>query len=255
MFTAKDASTGNGGSKILQPGTRLCRIVDIQIEAPAYDANNRQIVLKLEGVDQGDAFDGLEIDKNRPELGKYRGQIANVKGDLYDIKDFEWQGDTISKEQQIYNWVNKLARTLGVLNKMNADNVSGETIEDYVEQAKKYLVNPDLWALYTICGKEYYTEGYDKPNYRLFLASKSILEKEDRAKYKNKEPFILASDDQRLDELESNPKFIKFDPNVHIIKAKAPDAPKEIPSFKPSIDPMSSNGVQTRKTDLDLPTA
>ena len=248
MFKATDAGTG-GSSKILNPGTHLCRIVDIKLETPPYDSNNRQILLVLEGVDQGDSFQGLPIDKDNPQLGTFRGMVATVKHDLYDIKDFEWQGETIAKEQQIYNWINRLARNLGALAEMNANNVSGETIEEYVDEAKKYLANPDVWAYFTICGKEYYKEGYSRPNYRLFLACKSMLDKEDRAQYKNKEPFILAesnSDEEYDTELLNNPKFIRFDPAVHIIKTAAPEAPAEIDNF-------SANGQATNNTDLDLP--
>jgi len=248
MFKATDAGTG-GASKILKPGTHLCRIVDIRVETPPYDSNNRQIQLVLEGIDQGDSFEGVFIDKDKPELGKYRGMVATVKHDLYDVKDFEWQGENIPKEQQIYNWINKLARGLGALGEMNANNVSGETIEDYVSEAKKYIVNPDVWAYFTICGKEYYTEGYNQPNYRLFLACKSMLDKEDRPKYKNKNPFILAEDnsDEYVAELLNSDKFINFDPAIHIIKAKAPEAPAEIDSF-------SSNGQasDSQGSDLDL---
>ena len=248
MFKATNAGTGRA-SKILNPGTHLCRIADIKVETPPYDSNNRQILLVLEGVDQGDSFEGLAIDKEKPELGNFRGMVATVKHDLYDVKDFEWQGETIAKEQQIYNWVNKLARNLGVLGEMNANNVSGETIEEYVDQAKKYLANPDSWAYFTIAGKEYYKEGYNQPNYRLFLACKSMLDKEDRGQYKNKEPFILAegnSDEENNTELLNDPKFIKFDPAVHIIKTAAPDAPAQIDNF-------SANGQTSSNSDLELP--
>lgn len=250
MFKASEASTGTGGgSKILKPGTHYCRIVDIRVEEPPYDSNNRQVLLVLEGVDQGDSFEGVMIDKNRPELGTYRGMVATVKHDYYDFKDFEWKGDLISKDQQIYNWINNLAKRLGVLGQMNADNVSGETIEEYVQEAKKYLVNPELWAYFTIAGKEYYTEGYDLPNYRLFLASKSLLDKEDRVLYKNRHPFVLGNEDKSVAELMEDSSFIKFDESVHIIKVAKPDAPQELEGG------FSANGSassDSKGTDLDL---
>lgn len=252
MFKATEASTG-GSSKIIQPGGRLCRIVDVTIETPPYDANNRQIILTLEGVDMGDGFEGVDVDKENPSLGKYRGQVAKVKHDMYDIKDFEWQGDTIAKETQIFNWFNRLARKLGVLSEMNSNNVSGETIEEYIDNAKKYLISPDRWALFTIAGKEYYTEGYDKPNYRLFLASKSMLDKEDRVKYKNKDAFVLSDDDKSISDLENDPGYIKFDPEIHIIKAKQPEAATEIDAFAANMASKAhSNGMATG-SDLDLP--
>lgn len=247
MFKATDASTGGGSRKILTPGTHYCRIVGLKLETPPYDKNNRQVQLVLEGVDQGDDFEGIAINKDKPKLGNYRGMVATVKHDYYDFKDFEWKGETITKDQQIYNWVNNLARKMGVLEKMNADNVSGESIEEYVDAAKEYIVNPDIWGLFTIAGKEYFTEGYESPNYRLFLASKSILDKEDKYKYKNKAAFIFGLNDESEEELMENANFIAFSPSLHIIKAPASEAPKDVDGF-------SANGQADEKveTDLDL---
>ena len=247
MFKATDASTGGGSRKILTPGTHYCHIVDLRLETPPYDKNNRQVQLVLEGVDQGDDFEGIAVNKDKPKLGNYRGMIATVKHDYYDFKDFEWKGETIEKDQQIYNWINNLARKMGVLEKMNADNVSGESIEDYVDAAKEYIANPDIWGHFTIAGKEYYTEGYEKPNYRLFLASKSILDKTEKHIYKNRNAFIFGGEDESHAECIENISFINFDESKHIIKAAAPETPKEVDGF-------SANGQASDKveTDLDL---
>lgn len=60
----------NGGkfvSKIIQPGTHLCRIIDVEVAAPAYDQNKLQINFLMETEPIGGDFEGVLIDKNDPK--------------------------------------------------------------------------------------------------------------------------------------------------------------------------------------------
>lgn len=251
MSTFKSAdfkpATGAGIPKLLNPGTHYCRIVDITLDEPPYKKDAYFINLKLEGEDRGDDFQGIDLDKNNPSLGKYRGQVAYVKSGQYPFSTYTYDGKVIERDQQIFRWINNLARQMDVLDKMNAKGVEADTIEEYVMEVRKYLIDPELWGHYTIAGKEYFNEGYSNPNYRLFFP-KSI---------KLTHPFSAIEDEDK------NPvNFISFDAAVHIIKdaegaAKKEEGDAEVSEFEPattaapSIDDDFSMTSET--SELDLP--
>jgi hypothetical protein len=157
--------------KIMTPGTVRAKISDIKLDVPPYNKEAYSIVVTLEGEEQGGEFQGLPIDRLNPSLGNYKGQVATVRSGRYPFSDYTFQGKEVKRDQSIFKWINNLANQMGVLEKMNADNVTAETIEEYVEVCKKYLLN--TWGMFTIAGTEYFTEGYDKPNYRLFFPKQS----------------------------------------------------------------------------------
>ncbi len=247
MFKSSDYKENKGGSipKILQPGTQYCRILDVKLDIPPYKKEGYFVVLKLEGVDQGDEFKGLEIDKNNPSLGNYRGQVANVKNGQYCFSDYVYNGKLIKRDNQIYNWMNNLAKQMGVLDKMNKAGVEGETIEDYVQGVRKYLIDPELWGYFTVGGSEYFNEGYSNPNYRLFFPKTQ----------KQTYPFSLTKE---------SATFVEFDSEAHIIRAKADDAEKAkesatpVDSFEPQSDASTSLGndidiTRAGDSDMELP--
>jgi hypothetical protein len=211
----------NGGSsvpKILSPGTHYCRIMDIKLETPPYNTEAYSVNLLVEGEDQGDDFVGLPIDKMNPSLGNYRGQIANIRAGRYPFSTFTYQGREVKRDEQIFRWVNNLAKALGVLDQMNADNVEADTIEEYVAIVKKYVTNPEVWGYFTIGGQEYFTEGYDKPNYRMFLPKPEG------------KLFPVASN--QLDAAGEPVNLLKFDRAKHIIqKAEGPAAGESLSGF------------------------
>ena len=250
MFKSSDYKESKGSSipKILQPGTHYCRIIDLKLDVPPYKKEGYFVVLKLEGVDQGDEFKGIEIDKNNPSLGHYRGQVGNVKSGVYSFTDYIYNGKTIKRDRQIYNYINNIAKQLNVLDTMNKNNVSGETIEEYVENAKRYIVNPEVWGYFTIAGSEYFNEGYSNPNYKLLFPKIIHGGKSKPSKY----PFALSTE---------SPEFIPFDEQVHIIKAKSEDAQTAkdnatpVDSFEPQSDVPVSLGTDidiTRAGDSDM---
>jgi hypothetical protein len=213
----------NGGSssvpKILSPGTHFCHILDMKLETPPYNTEAYSLNLLVEGEDQGDDFAGLPIDKMNPSLGNYRGQIANIRAGRYPFSTFVYQGREVKRDEQIFRWVNNLAKALGVLDQMNADNVEAETIEEYVGVVKKYVTNPEVWGYFTIGGQEYFTEGYDKPNYRMFLPKS--------------EGKLMPIASANLDERTGEPvNLLKFDRAKHIIqKAEGPAAAESLSGF------------------------
>jgi len=256
MFKSSDYKEKKSSSvpKILPPGTHYCRIVDVSIDTPAFNKEARFIVFKLEGKDMGDNFKGIDIDKNNPSLGCYRGQVGSVKSSPYAFTDYTANGKTLKRDQAMFNWINRFAKQMGIFEKMNEKGVEGETIEDYIYGVRKYLIDPELWAHFTIGGSEYFNEGYSVPNYRLFFP------KIDYAA--NLYPFSASEDENK------NPtNFIYFDEKLHIKSADSKDADaakdsaKTVDSFEPVKDTSLSDdfsGVDITRpgdNDLDLPFA
>ena len=172
MFKSSNFNPNATGNvpKIINPGTHLCRVVDIKLDAPSYKPDAYFIVLTLEGQERGADFTGLPVDKMNPSLGNYKGQIGNVRSGRYPFSDYVYQGKEIQRDEQMFRWINNLAKQLNVFDAMNAGNgIQALTIEEYIDAVRKFIVQPELWAQFTIGGQEYFTEGYDKANYRLFF--------------------------------------------------------------------------------------
>lgn len=168
-FNAEEFKPSSGsGSKVLEPGTHKCQIVNISLQAPPYKPESYFVNVILEGMPEGDGFEGIARDKNNPALGNYEGKIGYVNNGPYSFSDFTPAGkELITRDDQIFNYVMNIARNLGVLDKIKADKFTAATIEEYVAGVKKYICG--VWGYFTIAGKEYYTEGYNKPNYRMFF--------------------------------------------------------------------------------------
>jgi hypothetical protein len=166
-------STGGGTSKILTPGEHYCRILEVGLQTPPWNDEAYFVTLKLEGPNLGESFEGIAIDKTNPALGNHSGQIATVNSFRYPFSTYEYQGKEIQRDQQIFNWINSLATQMGVMPEIQKAGIKAETIEEYVTAVTPFLTNPELWGTFTIAGREYYKEGYDKPNYALFFPKKS----------------------------------------------------------------------------------
>jgi hypothetical protein len=240
MFNSKNFNPNAGSNipKIMNPGTHYCRIVDIRIDRPPYSPEKEPmfVVLTLEGIDRGPEFQGIAKDKMNPARGNYSGQIANVRSGRYPFTTYNYDGRQIKRDDQIFRWINNLAKQLGVLDKMNADNVEADTIEEYVEAVKKYVTDPELWAHHTIGGQEYFTDGYDKPNYRLFYPKNEgkLL------------PFSAMEDEHGMPV-----NFVDFDPQTHVIVKEA-DASETVSEFGGQANPMDMAGIAAGGGQLDF---
>ncbi len=186
--------------KLLGPGTHTARVVDIQLQTPPYDKTMRTLNFKLEGTPEPTGFEGIDVDKTNPSLGKYEGRIAFVNNGAYSFK--EWttpRGELLTVDTQIYRYINNIARNLGVLEQIQKDKFEANTIEEYVAGIKKYICDPELWGYFTIAGKEYFTEGYKNPNYKMFFP-----------KYENRKSAVALTEEG----------VIPFNKEKHIIKSE-----------------------------------
>ena len=218
-------NTGGGINKILTPGEHYCRIVDLELATPPWSDDSLFLKVKLEGPHMGNDFEGIAIDKNNPSLGNYKGQVAIVDSFRYAFKTYEYQGKAIDRDQQIFNWINALATQLGIFEDIQKKGIKANTIQDYVTAVKPFLMNPELWGTFVLAGREYYKDGYDKPNYNLFFPKKS-------GKNFPYSALIDANKEPKLN-------LLKFDEKEHIIKDETnkPSAPSDVDSFgKPDND-------------------
>lgn len=207
MFNSKDVKTTGGIAKVINPGTQRVHLLDIVLEQPSFGNGAYQIQLQMETepiLDEG--FVGLAIDKMDPSKGNYSGQAARVKSQPFLFTDYEYNGVTTAKEQQVFRYLIKLADNIG--KREILDKVQASTIEEYVAKAKVVLCDPANWFYATIGGEEYdnvASDGKTYTSYRLVMP-----------KVKGKETVFT------LD--PANPNFVKFNPDLHIKKKKVAEA-------------------------------
>lgn len=211
MFSSKEADKKVGGSgtpKVIQPGNVCARVLEMSLDVPPYDSSAYNLVLTLETAPLGEGFEGLPIDKDIPEMGNYQGQIARVQSQQYSYTDYtNKEGKTTLKEDMIFKWIWNFAKEIGASKDLIANNVEGSNIQEYIENAKKYLVSKDRWIHWCIGGSEYENKaGYTQ--YRLYVVKPE----------KNKVGY-------ELDQPGEKPtKLIEFNPALHIKKKKVSDS-------------------------------
>lgn len=206
-FSSKEAaekmSGGSSISKVIQPGNVIAKVLDIKLDVPPYDSSAYNIVLTLE-TEPIEGFEGLAIDKDNPELGNYKGQVGRVQTQQYSYNDYtSKEGKVTKKEDMIFKWLWNFAKEIGASEKLIADDIQADSIEDYLDAAKKYLIDPDKYIHFCIAGSEYENKaGYTQ--YRLFIA------KPEKSK--------LGYELYKAGEAPS--KLLKFDEATHIKRKK-----------------------------------
>ncbi len=245
MFKAADFKEGTGGTpKVLVPGTHYVRIVDLFLEKSPFQGEEDAyfITTRVEDIDEGDDFEGFFIDKDNPSLGRFRGQIATVRSKRGSFKDYEYQGRQVERDSQMFSWINNLAKQWGVMDAMNKAGIKGDTIEEYFNNVKKFIMNPEIWGYVTLAGSEYFSEGYDRPNYNMFFPN---------MKLGKSLPFVAMAE---LADGEVMPKlFMPFVEVDHIIKKKVAD-PSLVEPVATFGDPMDTSFPNPAdQMDVDLP--
>jgi len=173
MFSSKEADKKMGGTpgtpKVIQPSNVVARILDIKLEVPPYDSSAYNLILHLETEPLGDDFEGLPINKDMPELGNHAGQVARVQSQQYSYSDYtNKEGRLTTKEDMIFRWLWNFAKEIGVADILKEKDIQGSTIQEYVDNAKAFIVSKDRWINFCIAGSEYENKnGYIQ--HRLFL--------------------------------------------------------------------------------------
>ena len=207
MFNSKNEKAVASASKVINPGTIKVRFNDIVLEQLPYAGGSLQVQLHMESEPvQDEGFIGLPIDRLDPSKGNHKGQVARVKAQPYLFTDYTYNGNTTTKETQVYKWLIRVADSIGL--RPQLDTVEANSIEEYVAKAAKVLCNPAHFFYATIAGEEYDKVGSDGNTYTSYRLQ---LPKATREK------FPLALD-------PASPKFMEFNKAEHI-KAKKPAEP------------------------------
>ncbi len=240
MFNSEEYTEqkGNSKQKMLSIGTQVCRIIDMTWKpAPWNRQGQDQLLLQftLEGEPLGEGFEGFSVDKEKPEMGNYEGQIGYVNSSAFPFSTFSYQGEVIDRDPQIFNYVNSMAVQLGIFDEIQKEKIKAETIEEYLTKVKPFFINPELWATFVIGGSERWVESKGKYylNYNLYFLRKegdkysfSALVGEDGKMNVN----LIKFDEENTKHVYRKPKpadieqVNEFDPNTTTVMDSSPAA-------------------------------
>jgi hypothetical protein len=221
MISTKDVqATSSSPKKTLSPGEHTLKINSIALESVSYKAGAYHLMLNVEGPDMGPSFEGFLLDKDKPNGGRYKGQIGKVKFGFYPFSDGETKtGIKINRDLSILRAVQQLCIAGNKLEWFEEADGKFATIEEFVKGANVVLADGTLFNM-CVNGKEYESKGYI--NYDLFLPKSS------------KDAYALESASA------SPSKLIKYNPELHIKKIKV----ENVESFG-DVDPFAPASTST----------
>lgn len=227
-LSTKNITTGGDGvSKTLEPGVALCKINGLSLEEFKFKDGAYNVILHLEGEDLGSGFEGFFIDKDRPELGKHKGKVGNVKATEWAFADGETKsGVQVSRDMEMLKWLKQFCVSIGCLAWFDSQDEKHDTIESLFAAFSKNKPFKDNFYAFCIAGKEYTNRG-GYTAYDLFLPKYS------------KEGVPVELDNA------SPSKLLKFKPEDHIKKRKV----EPVNEFGGDT---STPGISTDGADFDL---
>lgn len=221
ISTKNITSAKAGVTKTLQPGNVVAKINNISLEEFTYLKGAYNVILNIEGQDMGADFEGFFIDKDKPNLGRHKGQVGRVKAGEYAFADGTTKsGIVIKRDDEILKFINNICKELGLTWLDDADG-KYETIEALVKAFNNEKPYKGMWLNFCLGGKEYQNkEGYT--NFDLFLPKYT----------KGRVAF------EKVDKPGS--KMMEFNETEHIRKAKV----KDVASF--------GDAAATTSSDFEL---
>jgi len=216
MLSTKKVNLGGGSgtSKTLLPGNTVAKINSVALEDFKFKEGGYHLVLNLEGVEQPEPFEGFYIDKDNPDLGRYKGLIGKVRTSEWAYADGTTKtGITVSRDNDIMAAIKRLCMTINQEQWFADQDEKHDTIEDFVKAFNKDAPFKDTWLYFCLAGKEYTNKG-GYPSFDLYLPK-----------------FAKGFVPYELSDSESD-KVITFDPAVHIKKIE----PKAVENFTDNTD-------------------
>ena len=201
-LSTKNITTSGGATpKTLQPGNNVAKINSITLEPFTFLPGAFHLILNLEGIDRGKDFEGFFINKDKPELGRHKGQVGKVKASEWAYADGTTKsGIVVSRDMEIMKYLNNICKELGITWMTDQDG-KHDTIESLVNQFNVDKPFKNVMLNFCIAGKEYLNkEGYT--NHDLFLPKYA----------KGQVPFEICD--------KPNSKIMKFNEADHIKKKK-----------------------------------
>lgn len=227
LSTKNIPAGGDGVSKTLEPGIVLAKINSVSLDEFQFKPGAYHIVLHLEGEEQGESFEGFYYDKDRPELGRHKGKIGNVKATEWAFADGETKGGTpVSRDMEMLRWLKQFCIATESMAWFDAQDEKHDTIESFFKAFNEQKPYNGKFYAFCIGGKEYTNRG-GYTAYDLFLPKFT------------KEGAPVGIDDA------SPSKLLKFKPEDHIKKKKA----EPVNEFGTD---NSTPGISTDAADFDL---
>jgi hypothetical protein len=154
MLSTKDIPVGGGKlSKTIKPGNILAKILDVSLQPLRSDENAFYLMLHLEGEDQGPDFEGFLYDKDRPELGRAKGQVGKVRYSMYPYRNgVTKNGKPKSRDFEILRSLVEIATLIGKRDELDA--IQTRDIFDFVKQTSK-IVSGHRYYYWCIGGSAY----------------------------------------------------------------------------------------------------
>jgi hypothetical protein len=157
-LSTKDVKTGGGGlPKTIAPGAHTLKINGIELKQfPFMVADEAYYLMISVETKPIDGFDGFFIDKDNESLGRYAGQIGQIKTNRFYYKDGETKsGIPVSRDMEVLKQLKNLCIASNAMEWFDAVDGKYDTIEEFVDafNAEK----PYEGKLYNFCvaGKEY----------------------------------------------------------------------------------------------------
>lgn len=163
MLTTKDIQLGGGSGKIpktIKPGNITAKILDITLQPLKSDPNAMYLILHLEGEDQGADFEGFMYDKDKPNLGRAKGQVGKVRFSAYPYRDGVTKaGKAKNRDMDLLRSLVDIATVCNKRDELN--NIEADTIEDFVKKASK-LLSGDTFYYWCVGGSAYLKDDGNK---------------------------------------------------------------------------------------------
>ena len=137
MISTKNIPGGNESSisKTLNPGNHEVTITSFKLEKVPYKEGGYNGILNVVGPDMGEDFEGFFIDKDRPTLGRYLGQIGRVRTSEFPYADgVTRSGISISRDNEILRFVRNVCMETGSMAWFEQQDEKHDTIESFVAQ-------------------------------------------------------------------------------------------------------------------------
>jgi len=171
-LNTKDIKTGGKVAKTFHPGNHAAKITAVKLEEFTYKPGGYHMVMHLEGPDKGADFEGFFLDKDKPELGRHKGQVGRVKASEWAFADGETKkGIPVSRDADILKFLKTLCMAIGKVKWLEDQNDKHETIESLVKAFNDEKPFEGIFLNWCIGGKEYEKGGYT--NYDMFLPKPS----------------------------------------------------------------------------------
>ena len=159
-LSTKDVKTGGGGlPKTIGPGAHELKINNVELKQFPFMVADEAFYLMINVETKPiDGFDGFFIDKDNESLGRYDGQIGQIKTNRFYYKDGETKsGIPVSRDMEILKQLKNICLASGTEAMDWFDAVDGkyDTIEEFVDAFNAQKPYEGKFYNFCIAGKEY----------------------------------------------------------------------------------------------------